>query len=117
MRWIKKEREAIESQIKEYEKKIGNTRYKRLCIFCLRFSEDCDDCPNHKINVILNIDEDKGTCGSNRVYFIKKFHLPKSKRLRDFNANMQQLKFRKKMWEDSLDLTKREFVKKYKREG
>jgi len=124
MRWTKKEREAIEAQILEYENKIENTRYIKRCIFCHQFnkSDDCENCPNIKINKILDIekrDSGQGECFANDNYFIAKFNLPTFSDIHCFGRfinNIQQLKFRRQMWQDSLDLTKREFLKKYKKE-
>ena len=122
MRWTKKEREAIEEQIKEYERKIEDRRYVKLCIFCRSFNligHHCEDCPNAKINHILNICqryEGQGECFVNDGYFIERFNLSifTDKYFGLFIKNIQQLKFRKKMWEDSLSLNKKEFIRKYK---
>ena len=116
MRWTKKEREAIEEQIKEYERKIGNTRCYRRCIFCRKYHPyDCAGCPNGKINSILNISGVSSfDCFNNAFYFQEKFSLDRREQFQGFDINMQQLKFRKKMWEDSLSLNKKEFIRKYK---
>lgn len=53
----------------------------------------------------------------NMIDFVEDFHLSKVKQFKGFCRNMQQLKFRRQMWEDSLQLTKREFIGKYKSEA
>jgi len=130
MRWTKKEREAIEKQIKEYERKIENTRCKRRCVFCLEFNLIghlyCDSCPNIKINSILDVKKNKDIngedfspyldCVNNASYFQERFNLDTRRQFKGFDLNMERLRFRRRMWQDSLDLTKREFVKKYKKE-
>jgi len=117
MRWKRKERQAIEAQIKEYEKKIINPLFLHTCILCVKF-DSCYQCPNNIICELLNLNWFlQLPCKRNKEYFIEKFRLSKVMDWNKFVRNMQQLKFRRQMWGDALQLTKRDFVKKYKREG
>lgn len=115
MKWTKKQTEAIQEQIREYYRKTTNPRYKVKCALCVAFPS-CKNCPNGRINKILNImeEEDKFSCASNMARFIIKFNLSKRRQYKGFAMNKEQIKFRRRMWENALYLTEEHFIKKYK---
>ena len=118
MRWTKNEKKLIQRQIEEYDKKMNNTKHRRKCAFCRKGDPICSKCPNLKICKILKIHHSRFiSCYDNYYYLVDKFNLSQKVQFKDFTENMEQVEFRRKMWQDALDMCKKDFVKKYKKEG
>ena len=115
MRWSKKNKDLIKQVIDRYnlmlKKKLRASEFmNENCPFCPVYF--CSDgCPNAIISVILNCypEDSKLNCYKNAKYIGLKFwglipcKIPSN------------IKKRMRFFQDSLALTKREFLKKYKR--
>ena len=105
-------RRLIKRAIKKYEQllKTGNDDGSFMscsfCPFCAEYRilkrkiSYCNSkCPNYKINNLLGIkSRDSFACLQNSKYFA-----------------VDEVKFRKELWQDFLSLSEKEFIKKYKR--
>jgi len=119
MKWTRKQREAIEEEIKIYNKgiKAGFSDlyigcqfpldYSNACCYCAFCDiSTCDVCPNAKISQMLGYPGEH--CYFNLDYFRQHF---------DINTTEQHARFRRLMWKRALKLTKKEWLKIYKKKG
>jgi len=118
MKWTKKQREAIEEEIKLYDKGIKAgfidiylgpgfplemSNANCYCAFC--GIGPCNECPNAKITHMLGYPDEH--CYLNLDYFLQHFHI---------KTNEQHARFRRLMWKRALKLTQKEWLKIYKKE-
>lgn len=121
MRWDKKNKELIKQVIDRYYWMLKKkSRYENFfgnyddCLFCNEYMAGCycyKLCPNSIINKMLNIHRKiyGFYCFANVVHigiFNKGSHGGRT------NSNIKK---RIQFWEDALALTKKEFVRKYKK--
>ena len=122
MRTTNLQRELILEMIEKYKKMLKEKNYKDFfkdtkCPFCLKYKEKeeiyrCTGCPNDKLYEILNLREFTCNypfvCSKNAYYFGYDV-------LNKINTSCKHVQFRLKLWQDYLVLTKKEFVRKYKK--
>jgi len=122
MRWWKKNKELINQIIDRYhwmlEKKSRTKKFFADfagCPFCGKYHDKgwicLDSCPNLQINEILDICHEpcEFSCSANAIYI--------GLRLIDGGIcrTSSNIKKRLRFWQDTFELTKKEFIKKYKK--
>ena len=134
MRWSKKNKGLIKQLVDRYhwmfEKKSRTREFMEECPFCSFYYDPvhhCDDgCPNVIITNILNFynkkDKLKLNCFKHEHYikldcFMNACYIGLKFRNERPCKTPSNIKKRLRFWQDAFELTKKEFIKKYKKKG
>ena len=119
MRWNKEKREAILATIEHYKKALkGKEKVWKnsKCPLCIKYrildGKMCDKCPNKKIIKLFGIPQ-RFTMPCERSLSLPAFlYWYKEGRIRRFGKKF--ILKRMEFWQDALNLTQKQFIKKWR---